>query len=93
MGAVLFPLAQTEAPMVDDIEIHFNGMGYSGGTLVVVAIGTDVYGATDREPVAALYAAASRAANDRASLGRPVNAKDIVERGLNRIRLGLGRVR
>jgi hypothetical protein len=44
--------------MADDIEVHFNRLGLSGGTLVVVAIGTDVYGATDQEPVAALRAAA-----------------------------------
>lgn len=71
--------------MSDDIEIHFNGMGRSGGTLVVVAIGTDVYGATHAEPLAALHAAAGKAAEDRALRGRPVDPKRIVERGLGKL--------
>lgn len=57
--------------MADEIEIYFNRMGLGGGTLVVVAIGSDVYGATDVEPVAALHAAATRAAEDRALRGQP----------------------
>jgi hypothetical protein len=79
--------------MADDIEVHFNGMGIAGGTLVLVAIGSDVYGATDREPVVALYAAASKAAEDRAVRGRPVSANDIVKRGLHRMPADLCPVR
>lgn len=71
--------------MADEIEVHFNRAGLNGGTLVVVAIGTDVYGATDEEPIAALRAAAVRAAEDRASRGEPVDPEAIVERGLGRM--------
>jgi len=63
-------------------------MGLRGGTLVVVAIGTDVYGATDLEPVSALHAAARRAAEDLALRGRPVDPNVIVERGQQQLRAG-----
>lgn len=86
---VVLSANETEAPMADDIEVHFNRMGLSGGILVVVAIGTDVYGATDVEPVAALHAAASKAAEDRALRGQPVDANDIVERGIGRMPSGV----
>jgi hypothetical protein len=68
--------------MVHSIEVHFNRMGLGGRTLVVVAVGTEVYGATDLEPVNALYVAAQRAAADLALRGHAVDAAEIVERGL-----------
>jgi hypothetical protein len=67
--------------MADDIGVHFNRSGPTGGTLVVVAIGIDVYGATDREPLAALHIVARKAAEDLALRGRPVDPSAIVERG------------
>ena len=57
-------------------------LGMSGGTLAVVAIGDDVYAATDVRAVVALRAAATKAAEDRARRGRPVDPERIVERGL-----------
>jgi hypothetical protein len=78
-------LARVSKPrneLIEDIEILFNRVGFSGATLVVVAIGGDVYGATDVEPVSALHAAARKAADDRASHGRPLDPNVIIERGL-----------
>jgi hypothetical protein len=68
--------------MVDHIEVHFNRMGLGGGTLVIVAVGTEVYGATDLEPVNALHVAAKRAADDLALRGQQVDPAEIVEYGL-----------
>ena len=68
--------------VTEDIEVYFNRMGMSGGTLAVVAIGDDVYAATDADAVAALRAAATRAAEDRAQRGRPIDPKRVLERGL-----------
>lgn len=67
--------------MTDHIDVHFSDMGHGDGTLVVVAIGMDVYGATDLEPFTALQAAARKAADNRARRGRPVDLNIIVERG------------
>jgi hypothetical protein len=79
--------------MADEIEVYFNRMGLSGGTLVVVAIGTDVYGATDVEPVAALHAAATKAVEDRALRGQPVDSDAILEQGLGRMPSNVGAAR
>jgi hypothetical protein len=67
--------------MAHDIEVHFNRMGPGGGTLVVVAIGAEVYGATDLQPVAALRSAARKASEDLALRGRPVDPDVIMECG------------
>ena len=45
-----------------DIDVHFNRLGPSGATLVVVAVGREVFGATNPEPFAALHTAAREAA-------------------------------
>jgi hypothetical protein len=71
--------------IADDIDIHFNRTGASGGTLAVVAIGTDVYGAADLEPLAALCAAARKAVEDFALRGRALCIEEIIERGLRRV--------
>lgn len=67
--------------MAHDIEVHFNRMGLSGGTLVIVAIGTEVYGATDLDPVTALRAATRKASEDLALRGHPVDPDVIMECG------------
>jgi hypothetical protein len=67
--------------VTDDIVVHFNRMG-QGGTLVVVAVGADVYGASALEPVAALRSAATKAADDLALRGHAVDAKAIVAHGM-----------
>ncbi len=64
-----------------DIEVHFSRMGVGRGMLAIVAVGTDVYGATDPEPARALQTVAMRAAEDLARRGRPVDAESIVEIG------------
>jgi hypothetical protein len=69
----------------NDFEIHFNRMGRSGATLVVVAIGTDVYGATHAEPVTALRAAAHKAAVDLSLRGRLIDPHVVVQHGLCRL--------
>lgn len=71
----------------DGIEVYFSRLGLSGATLVVVAVGPDVYGATDPEPVTALHSAARKAAEDRALRGFLVDPNDIVEEGLGKIAL------
>ncbi len=70
---------------VDGIEVYFNRLGLSGGTLVVVAVGADVYGATAPEPVSALHSVARKVAEDRALRGCPVDPNDFLEEGLGRI--------
>jgi hypothetical protein len=64
-----------------DIDVYFNRMGPTGGLLVVVAIGTEVYGATDREPLAALHIAARKAVEGLALRGQAVDPSVIVKRG------------
>lgn len=64
-----------------DIGVHFSALGGGGGTLVVVAVGTDAYGATHDEPLTALHAAACKAAEGLALRGMTVDPKIIVERG------------
>jgi hypothetical protein len=70
----------------DAIDVYFNRVGIAGGMLVVVAVGADVYAARGSDPVAALHAAASRAAEDLALLGKPVDEHLIVQHGLLRLR-------
>ncbi len=72
--------------MAHDIDVHFNRLGPTGGTLVIVAIGTDVYGATDRQPLAALHIAARKAAEGLALRGQSVDPSLIVERGQEELR-------
>jgi hypothetical protein len=71
--------------MYEDIEVHLSGAGFGGAVLVVVAIGTDVYGATSMEALDALHVAASRAAEDRALRGFPVDPQRIMDRGLAKL--------
>lgn len=68
-----------------DIEVHFSRMGAGGGMLAIVAVGTDVYGATDMEPTRALQTVAMRAAEDLARRGRPIDVESIVEVGLGNL--------
>lgn len=67
--------------MNDEIEVHFNTLGLSGATLVVVVIGAEVYGAADVVPVTALHAAARRASEDFAQRGQSLDANLVIERG------------
>jgi hypothetical protein len=67
---------------MNTIEVHFNRMGRGGGTLVVVAIGTDVYGATAPEPLRALHAVALSAARDQTRRGQAVDPRLVVQHGL-----------
>ena len=64
-----------------EIDVHFNRLGPSGATLVVVAVGREVFGATNPEPLAALHTAAREAAEGLAKCGHRVDAEVIVERG------------
>lgn len=64
-----------------EIDVHFNRLGPSGTTLVVVAVGREVFGATNPEPFAALHTAAREAAEGLAKCGNRVAAETIVERG------------
>ena len=50
--------------MRGEIDVHFNRLAVSGWTLVVVAVGTEAYGAADWEPLTALHCVARRAAED-----------------------------
>jgi hypothetical protein len=65
-----------------DIAVHFNRLDKNGGTLVVVAIGTDVYGASGADPAAVLGAAASKAAQDFTARGRSLDPGAVVARGM-----------
>jgi hypothetical protein len=71
--------------VIVDIDVHFNRLKMSGGTLAVVAIGTHVYGATDLEPLAALCSAARNAVEDFALRAIPLCIEDIVQRGIARL--------
>ena len=68
--------------MTCEIDVHFNTQGSRGGILVLVAVGTDVYGATALEPHAALRAAARSASDDLTRRGLDVDPSAIVRRGL-----------
>jgi hypothetical protein len=57
-----------------DIDVHFNRLGPSGATLVVVAVGREVFGATHPEPLAALHTAAREAAEGLAKCGQRIDA-------------------
>jgi hypothetical protein len=70
-----------------DIEVHFNRLGRSGWTLVVVVVGAEVYGVAHLEPSVALNAVARKASDDLAQRGQPIDASVIVARGHE----GLGR--
>jgi hypothetical protein len=72
--------------MANEIDVYFNAMGPKGRTLAVVAVGTDVYGATDVEPIDALRAVATKAADDLAVRGRLVHPDLIVERGRDQLK-------
>jgi hypothetical protein len=63
------------------IDVHFSRSSLSGATFVVVAVGTEVYGATNVDPDEALHAVAWKASEDLATRGRRVDPKVIVERG------------
>ena len=69
--------------LTEDIDVHFSGVGE--GTLVVVAFGRNVYAATGVEPLAALHAAASKAAEGLAQRGLTVDARVIVEKGQEKL--------
>jgi hypothetical protein len=73
-------------PVTKDFDVHVSGLGAGGGTLVVVAFGANVYGASDVEPIVALHAAASKAAEGLAQRGLTVDPKAIVERGEEELR-------
>jgi hypothetical protein len=62
-----------------EIDVQFNTVRL--GVLVAVAVGTDVYGATDIDPRVALERAARSASDDLARRGHLVNAASIIEQG------------
>jgi hypothetical protein len=64
-----------------DIEVHFDSLSVSDATLVVVAVGTAIYSATNADPLGALRAVAREASTDLARRGRLIDARVIVERG------------
>lgn len=64
-----------------EIDVHFNRLGPTGVTLVVVAVGREVFGATSLEPIVALHAAARQAAEGLGKCGKRVDPDVIVERG------------
>jgi len=68
------------------VEFHFKRLGLSGATLVVVAVGTKIYGACALEPLAALYAAACRASEDLANRRQPIDPKVLIEWGQEELR-------
>jgi len=63
------------------IDIHFNRLGQTGATLVVVSVGTETYGATGADPLAALRVVARKASEGLAARGCYVDPNLIVERG------------
>jgi hypothetical protein len=88
----IMPAASDMAACVtEDIDVHFSRVGPGGGTLVVVAVGTNVYAATGLEPLAALHAAASKAAEGLAQTGMTVDPRVIVERGEEQLRSRVSR--
>jgi hypothetical protein len=68
------------------IEFHFKRLGLSGATLVIVAVGAEVYGACALEPLTALQTAAGRASEDLAKRSQPLDPSVIVERGREELR-------
>jgi hypothetical protein len=67
--------------MVGEIRFHFKRLGLSGATLVVVAVGTEVYSACAFEPLTALHEAAFSASEDLAKRCRPVDPNVIIAQG------------
>ncbi len=68
--------------MRSDIEVEIRRLPLSGGILAVVTVGTEVYGATGRQALAALTAAAARAASALTARGCLIEAPAIVALGL-----------
>jgi hypothetical protein len=69
------------SPQAFAVQVHFNRLGPSDATLVVVAVGTEVYAATAPEPMAALQTAAHDAAVDLAARGWPIAEALLIECG------------
>ena len=67
--------------MVGEMQFHFKRLGVSGATLVVVAVGTEVYSACAFEPLTALHEAAFRASEDLARRGGPIDPNTIIDQG------------
>jgi hypothetical protein len=68
------------------VEFHFKRLSLSGATLVVVVVGTTVYGACALEPLTALQTATRTASEDLASRGQPIDPNFLIERGKEELR-------
>jgi hypothetical protein len=68
--------------MTATIEITFRGLRVSGATLVVLAVGSEVYSATDADALSALRVVARRASTELATHGQFLDPKVVVKRGL-----------
>jgi hypothetical protein len=67
---------------VDTLEVSVQRIGPGGASFIVVSIGGKSYGATGPEWMTALEWAAKSAAADLTKRGRAVDAKTIVEQGV-----------
>jgi hypothetical protein len=72
--------------MDQKVEFHFRRLGLSGATLVVIAIGTKVYGACAVKPLVALHAAALNASQDLSNRRRPIELNVLIEWGQEGLR-------
>jgi hypothetical protein len=72
--------------MSGHVEFHFKRLDLSGATLVVVAVGTKIYGACALEPLVALHAVAWRASEDLASRRQPIDPNVLIEWGQEELR-------
>jgi hypothetical protein len=70
-----------------EIEVYFKHLGLSGATLVVVAVGAELYASCDSEPAVALEVVAWRASEDLARRRQPVDPDLILERGREKLRM------
>jgi hypothetical protein len=72
--------------MDSQVEFHFKRLSLSGATLVVVVLGTRVYGACSVEPLTALQTAIQTAAEDLANRRQPVDPSFLIELGKEELR-------
>jgi hypothetical protein len=67
--------------MVGNIEVIFRGLGVTGATLVVLAVGSEVYSATAADALWALRVVARRASDQLATRGQLLDPRVVVKRG------------
>jgi hypothetical protein len=67
--------------MQSTIEIMFDGVSVCGATLVVLAVGSEVYSATAVDALMALRVVARRASMQLAGRGQILDPRVVVERG------------